>query len=185
MALYQNTSVDSTKLILGNAKIETCATVGGTYVNLGAGIVNSFVHNIEKYDSQAGNAPDPIEGIADESVVVEFEMIEYDGSVLSAIMCGLITETHTTVLSTIAAGGNQQLTPRVFRITNTSTLSSTTVETIMTVFKATLNTGPAINFKSDSDTDPVSIMPCTLTGKPDTTLTVGSQLYSLTRTLVE
>jgi len=185
MPAYQNTSVDSTKLILGNAKIESAASSGATFVNLGSGIVNSFVHTPELYAAQAGNGPDPVEGVATETATIEFEMIEYDASVLSAISCGLVTQTSTTTLSTLIAGGNQTITPRAFRITNTSMSNSTTVETILTVYKATLTAGPSINFKSDNDTDPVGIMPATILAKLDTSKTAGTQLYTLTRTLVE
>ena len=184
MAIYQNSTVNANKLILGNAKIETAATAGGTFVNLGAGIVNSFAHNMELYDVQAGNAPDPIEGINTETATIEFEMIEYDGSVLSAIQCGAVTETSTTSLSTLIAGGNTTLTPRAFRITNTRMVSSTTVETILTVYKATIQTGIALNFKSDNDADPIAIMPATVLGKPDTSRAVGQQLFTITRTKI-
>lgn len=185
MPAYQNTSVDSGKLILGNCKIETAATSGGTFVNLGAGVVNSFTHTPELYASQAGNAPDPIEGVATETATIEFEMIEYDASVLSAISAGLLAASSTTVLSTIHAGGNQTITPRAFRLTNTWMSGTSTVETILTVYKGTLQGGPAINFKSDNDTDPVGTMPMTILAKLDTSKTVGQQLYSITRTILE
>lgn len=184
MPAYQNSTIDSRKLIIGNAKIETAATAGGTFVNLGSGVVNSFTHVPELYASQAGNGPDPIEGVATETATVDFEMIEYDGSVLAAISGGLLTNTSSTHLSTINSGGNQQITPRAFRITNTWMSGSTTVETILTVYKATLTTGPTMNFKSDNDTDPVGVMPASLLAKLDTSRSAGSQLYSLTRTLI-
>ena len=185
MPIYQNSSVSSDKLILGNCKIETSATSGGTYVNLGAGIVNSFTHSPEFYDVQAGNAPDPIEGVATETATIELELIEYDGSVLSAIHCGLISESSTTTLSTITAGGNQELTPRAFKLTNTWISGTTTVETILTVFKGTMKTGPTFNFKGDNDTDPIAVIPCTIEAKLDSSLSAGSQLYTITRTKVE
>jgi hypothetical protein len=184
MPVYQNSSVDSDKLVLGNYKIETASSSNATYVNLGAGLVNNFAHLLEKYETQAGNAPDPIEGIARETVTVDAELIEYDGSVLSAIQCGAITESHTTSLSTINAGGNQALTSRAFRITNTRTISGTTVETILTVYKATLENGISFTPKSDNDTDPIQVMPIKIIGKLDTGLSAGSQLYQLTRTIV-
>jgi len=184
MATYQNSSVTSNKLILGNCKIETSASAAGTYVNLGAGIVSSFTHTPEFYDVQAGNAPDPIEGVASETATIEFELIEYDGSVLSAIQCGITEYSATSALSTLTAGGNQEVTSRAFRITNTRTISSTTVETILTVYKATMQTGLTINFKSDNDTDPIAIMPGTIVAKVDATRSEGDQLFSLTRTVV-
>lgn len=184
MGTYQNTSVTSSKLILGNAKIETAASVAGTYVNLGAGTITNFTYTPTMYDTQAGNAPDPVEGIADEECTLDGELIEYDASVLSSISCGMFTQTSTTVLSTLIAGGNTTITPRVFRITNTKVISGTTVETIITIKKGKLNTGFAINFKTDNDTDPVGIMPIQILGKLDTALTAGSQLFQITRTLV-
>lgn len=184
MPIYQNSSVTSSKLILGNCKIETSASAGGTYVNLGAGIVNSFTHSPEFYDVQAGNAPDPIEGVATETATIEFELIEYDGSVLSAIQCGITEYSATSVLSTLSAGGNQEITPRAFKITNTRTVSSTTVETILTVYNATMKTGISFTFKSDNDADPIAVMPGTIEAKLDGTRTEGDQLFSITRTVV-
>jgi hypothetical protein len=184
MPTYQNSTIDSNKLILGNYKIETAASSGGTYVNLGAGRVNNFGHNYELYDVQAGNAPDPIEGISKETFQVDFEMIEYDGSVLSAIQCGAITESNTTSLSTINAGGNQVLTSRAFRLTNTRTISGTTVETILTLYKATMQNGLQFTAKEDGDTDPINVIAGTIIAEVDTSLTAGSQLYQLTRTIV-
>lgn len=184
MPLYQNSTVDSDKLILGNCKIETAASSGATFTNLGAGIVNSFTHAPEFYDVQSGNAPDPIEGVANEEATVEFEMIEYEGSVLSTIHGGLLSDTTTSVLSTITAGGNSTITERAFRITNTRLISGSTVETILTMYKATMQTGPTFNFKSDNDTDPIMVMPGTIVAKLDTTRTAGDQLYQLTHTIV-
>lgn len=184
MPTYQNSSVSSNKLILGNYKIETAASAAGTYVNLGAGMVNSFGHKYEKYDVQAGNAPDPIEGIAKETFTVDMELIEYDGSALSALLCGAVTETSTSVLSTMVGGGNQVLTPRAFRLTNTRYISGTTCQTILTLYKATVDTGIQMTAKGDNDSDPISVMPFTLTAEVDAAKTAGSQLFSLTRTIV-
>lgn len=183
MPNYQNTLVDSTKLIIGNCKIETAASVAASYVNLGAGMVSNFTHTPTFYDVQAGNAPDPIEGVADEVCTIDFELIEYDASVLSAIGGGLFTYSATTTQSTISAGGNSTITPRVFRITNTRLVSGTTKQTIVTVPYATLKTGLTINFKSDNDADPIAIIPCQIEGTINSSLTVGSQLFTITRTL--
>lgn len=183
MPLYQNSTVSSSKLILGNYKIETAATSGGTYVNLGAGMVNSFGHQIEKYEVQAGNAPDPLEGIARETFTVDMELIEWDGSVLSAINCGAVSETSTSVLSTMIGGGNQVLTPRAFRLTNTRLVNGATKETIITLYKATLDNGIQVTAKSDNDADPINVLPITLTAKLDTTKSAGAQLFTITRSI--
>ena len=184
MATYQNSSVSSNKLILGNYKIETAASSGATFVNLGAGMVNGWGHKYEKYDVQAGNAPDPIEGISKETFTVDFELIEYDGSSLSSLLCGAVTETNTSILSTMIGGGNQVLTPRAFRLTNTRLIGTTTCQTILTLYKATVDTGIQMTAKGDNDTDPIGVMPFALTAEVDATKTAGSQLFSLTRTIV-
>jgi hypothetical protein len=184
MPTYQNSTVDANKLILGNYKIETAPSSGGTYVNVGAGMLTDHGHDFEKYDVQAGNAPDPIEGIAKETYHINFEMIEYDGSVLSAIQCGAITETNTTALSTISGGGNQVLTSRAFRLTNTRLISGATAQTIVTVYKATVDNGLQFTSKGDNDTDPINVMTVAITAEVDATKTAGSQLFSITRTKI-
>jgi len=181
MALYQNTTVDSDRLIIGNYKIETSATAGGTFVNVGAGMLNSFAHNFTKYDVQAGNAPDPIEGIADESVTFDFDMIEYDASVISAISNGLVSATVTTSQSTLEAGGNTTLTERAYKLTNRRLINSTTVETVITIFKGSIDTGPVINPKSDNDSDPINSIAFSITAINDSSRTAGSQLYTIVK----
>ncbi len=186
MANYQNSSVSSEKLILGNAKIE-CASVGttvlGTWVNLGAGIVNSANHNITKYDTQAGNAPDPIEGIADETFTVAGEMIEYDASVLSLISGGAVTKADgASGVTVLHGGGNTTIVEKAFKLTNTRLISGVTHQTVIIVYNATLDNGPQFTLKSDNDTSPFAVMPFAITGKNLSTLSAGSQLYEVTRT---
>jgi hypothetical protein len=184
---YQNSSVDSTKLILGNYKIETSpyASAAGsfTWVNLGAGMVNSFGHNFEKFDVQAGNAPDPIEGVSKETFPIEMELIEYDASVMAAVSSGLVTSASTGTVMTLYGGGNTTLTPRAIRLTNTRSVSGATKQTIITVFKSTINQGPQFTAKSDNDTDPINVMPLSITGEIDSTRSVGTQLYTITKTI--
>jgi len=184
MPLYQNSTVSTEKLILGNYKIEVAVTtVGSSYINLGAGMVNSFGHNITKYAVQAGNAPDPIEGIATETFTAAIDLIEYDASTLNIIQAGAITNTAgTTGVTTIKGGGNSILTPKIFRLTNRRLISGVTDETVITIFKATLDAGLQFTAKSDNDADPINIMPIAITGKPDAALTAGTQLFTVVHT---
>jgi len=100
MASYQNTSVTNSKLLLGNYKITFgttgCALMSSAITalttNLGAGIINSFTHNVTRYDTQAGNAPDPIEGVAMETVTISGELIEYDHDALLVAFGGMSPE---------------------------------------------------------------------------------------------
>lgn len=181
MALHQNTSVDSDRLIIGNWKIETAPSSGATFVNLGAGGLTSWDHQFEKYDVQAANAPDPIEGVATETLTFGFDLIEYDASAFSALQCGLVTSTVTASVSSMYAGGNTTLTPRAFRLTNRRIISSTTVETVITVFKGTIDNGPTMVVKSDNDSDPITTWQFNVTAEVDTALTAGSQLYQIVK----
>src|SRR6478735_10612594 len=92
MPNYQTSRATSSNLVTGNYKIEVAqTTVGGSYTNLGAGMVNSWGYTPEFYDVQSGNSPDPIEGISTEAFSVDMELIEFDLSVLTAIMGGAVT----------------------------------------------------------------------------------------------
>jgi|GEM_PF-1767433 len=177
---YQLDSVDTTKLLIGNCTMEVATTAGATFTDLGAGMVSNWGHPITKYDTQAGNAPDPLEGIAEETVEVDFEMIEFDASVMNVMWGGAISASTSSSVQTIHAGGNTTITERAFRFTNTRLISSTTVQTILTVYKGTIETGPQFTLKSDNDADPIAVMPCKVIGKIDGTRTSGQQLYSLT-----
>jgi hypothetical protein len=186
MPLYQNTTVTSAYLTVGNYKIESAAygtSAGGTWVNLGAGIVNKFGYNVTKYDVQAGNAVDPIEGVADETFTIDAELIEYEASRLAAISGGLLTKSAgTTGVTILKGGGKTDITSRAFKLTNRRLIGSVTSSTVILVYKATLDTGLQFTAKSDNDTDPVNVMPLTITGKLDTSKTAGTQLFSITRT---
>jgi len=179
MALYQNTSVDSDLLTLGNFKIESGASAGATMVNVGAGMLNDIQHSIEKIDVQAGNAPDPIEGISRETVTFTFDMIELDMSVISALSGGLYESSVTTSISSLKAGGQTTLTKRAFKFTNRRLVSGATKETVITVFSATLQNGFTWATKSDNDADPINVVTFDIVGELDTSLSVGSQLFTV------
>ncbi len=178
MAIHQNTSVNSDRIVLGNYKLETAPSAAGTYVNMGAGILTAWQHNIEKFNLQAGNAPDPLEGIATETVTFSFELLEYDASVFSALQNGLVSATGiTSATSTIDAGGNTTLTPAAYRLDNHRFIASTTVGTVITMFSGTIDNGMTMVTKSDNDADPMNAFQFSVTCENDSSLTVGSQLY--------
>lgn len=186
MPHYQNSTVEKSKLIIGNYKIEIATygtSIGGTFTNLGAGIINSFGHEIEKYDVQAGNAPDPIEGISDETFPVEGELIEYVATSMSLVYPGIYTATATSSAdgTILYMGGNTNMTDIAVRLTNVTLYTATggsaiSSETIVYLPKATLDVGMSFTAKSDNDTDPINVMGFAVTGKLDATLTAGQQL---------
>ena len=193
MPLYQNTAVDTDKLVIGNymlfggtvtTTINECITLGSVesvMTNIGAGIINSFGHNVEKYDVQAGNAPDPIEGIASETFTISGELIEYDGSKLAAVMGGLVTSSasSSTVWSVVTGGGLSEITPKAFVLVNRRVVGGTSVLTMIYVYKGTFVNGPQFTAKSDNDTDPINTMSFEIQGEIDGNRTAGDQLYSI------
>jgi len=191
MPLYQNSTVDKPKLIVGNYQMLVGAygaTTVASCTNLGAGIVNSFAHNITKYDVQAGNAPDPIEGIAEETFSVEGELIEYDSSKIALLYSGIATTVGSAISGSVSFGGLTQLNDVVIMLQNKRNYTATagtavSATTLIRIPKATVNTGLAFTAKSDNDTDPINVLAFSVLGKIDGTLSVGTQLYSITRSL--
>jgi len=190
MALYQNTSVNSDALILGNYKIQvatyssayaTVASVQSAVTNLGAGMINSFGHNVTMIDVQAGNAPDPIEGIASETFSVAGDLIEFDVANVTTAWGGLVTTATaiTTTLSILSGGGKTTLTPKTFLLTNRRSVNGATVETNIIVYKGYMTNGPQWTAKSDNDADPINSFSFEIRGEIDATRTIGDQLYSI------
>jgi len=190
MALYQNTGSDSDAFIVGNWKIQvatynssysTVASVQSAVTNLGAGMINSFNHNVEMYNVQSGNAPDPIEGVASETFVVAGDLIEFNVANITTAWGGIVTTSTaiTTTLSILAAGGKTTVTPKTFLFTNRRMVNGASVETNILVYKGYMNNGPQITAKSDNDTDPITTYSFEIRGEIDGTRTAGDQLYSI------
>lgn len=182
MPTYQNASVNSNQLILGNYKIETASSSAGSYVNLGAGQLTAFQHNFTNSDIQAGNAVDPIEFIAEENVTIAFELMEYKASAMSAMMGGLTETTSiSTTSTTIRAGGAVELTPRAFKLTNKRMIGTTTVNTVITIFNANIENGMTLVPKSDNDGNPVNVFQFTVKGDNLASLSAGAQLFQIVK----
>jgi len=198
MASYQNTSVTNSKLMLGNYKI-TFGTVGCALMtsaitalstNLGAGMISSFNHNVTRYDVQAGNAPDPIEGVAQETFTISGELIEYDHDALLAAMGGMVASgatasgSTTADFKTLTGGGATTLTPKAFLLTNSrqfvgSGATNITALTYILVHKATFTQGLSVTAKGDGDSDPINVIAFEIEGVTDGTRTVGDQLFQI------
>lgn len=186
---YQNTSVNTDALILGNWKIQvatyasyvTVASVQSAVTNLGAGMVNSFNHNVTMYDVQAGNAPDPIEGISDETFSVSGDLIEFDVANVTSAWGGMVTTATaiTTTLAILSAGGKSTLEPKTFLLTNRRIVGGASVETNIIVYKGYMQNGPQFTTKSDNDADPITTFSFEIQGVIDGTRTAGDQLYSI------
>ena len=124
MAYYQNSTVADAKIEIGNYIISVGAenaTAGSTWTNLGAGMVKSFAYVPEMFTCQAGNAVDPIQGVAKETATIGLDLIEYDGSSFSVLSGGLISGTSGSL---IVGGVSSVQTAKAMKLVNVRKLAA-------------------------------------------------------------
>jgi hypothetical protein len=159
MPIYQNATVADAKIEIGNYAIYVATTagttVGGAWINLGAGMVTDFAYVADPYTSQAGNAPDPIQGIAKETATLGLDLIEYDGSSFSILSGGALVGSSGSL---VVGGQTNVITGRGMKLVNIRKLASgssqTTTYVIQNVF---MNGGFSMTPKSDNDADPINV----------------------------
>lgn len=161
MPIYQNATVTDAKIEVGNYTISVAATAGttagGTWVNLGAGMVKSFQYSPEFYTSQSGNSPDPIEGVTRETATLEIDLIEYDGSAFSVLSGGLQSGTTGSIIVGGVTGGSA-MSGRGIKLVNTRIKANGSTQTTTIVLnKCYLPNGWSVAYKSDNDADPVAV----------------------------
>lgn len=194
MAYHQLTSTNTDALIIGNVKIQvasydsaytTIASVASAVTDLGTGMVSSAKHNVEKYTVQAGNAPDPLEGIANETFTISGELLEFTVANIATAWGGIVTTATaiTTTKSYLSGGGKADMTPKTFLLTNTRVVNGATQQTNIVVWKAYMTNGIEMTIKSDNDADPITILPFEIEGVLDGTRTSGNQLFMIEKWL--
>lgn len=157
MPIYQNATVTDAKIEVGNYAMyvgAVGATAGAITINLGAGMVKSFAHNADMFTSQAGNAVDPIMGVARETCTLEVDLIEYDGSTFSAFTGGMWNGTSGSIL---VGGQVSSLAGKGIKLINTRKLSTGSTQTTTYVINKAVANGFTMNPKSDNDADPVNV----------------------------
>jgi hypothetical protein len=139
------------------------ATAAAITINLGAGMVKSFNYNPEMFTSQAGNAPDPIEGVSRETATMEIDLIEYDASAFSTFTGGMMSMPSS---GTVTVGGQVSLLSGIgMKLVNTRKLSSGSTQTTTYVINKAVPGGFNLALKSDNDADPVNVYSFTVTCK--------------------
>jgi len=159
MPIYQNSTVADAKVEIGNYAMYVATTagttVGGSWVNLGAGMVKTFSYDPVPYTSQAGNAPDPINGISRETAKIAIDLIEYDGSSFSVLSGGAMTGSSGSL---IVGGQTNAKAGLGFKMVNTRKLATGSTQTTTYVFNFVfMDGGFSTSPKSDNDADPVNI----------------------------
>lgn len=190
---YQQTSLTNAgSLLEGGFRLGVAASaaafVGGSLGTvLGIGNLISIQENIELSTTQAGNSNMPNERVANQTLTVNFELLEFWLPTFDSIRGGsLDTENAATAATyingtptanTFSTGGLDTLAEKAFIFENTTMVSGATAKTILVVYKAKIQQGLTFTAKTDHDSDPVMVIPFTLTGELDTVRTKGDQLY--------
>ncbi|MCK9371393.1 hypothetical protein M0R04_15875 [Candidatus Dojkabacteria bacterium] len=159
MPIYQQSTVTDGKVEVGNYAMYVASTagttVGGSWINLGAGMVKTLNYTSEPYTSQSGNSVDPIQGIARETCTIDIDLIEYDGSSFSVLSGGSISGTSGSLL---VGGQTNVMAGKGLKLVNTRKLATGSTQTTTYVFNYVfLNGGFSTSPKSDNDTDPVNL----------------------------
>ena len=167
MPIYQNSTVTDSKIEIGNYAmyVSTTAgtTVGGTWINLGAGMVKSFSYDPVSYTAQAGNAPDPIQGISRETAKIAIDLIEYDGSSFSILSDGAMTGSSGSL---VVGGQTNVQAGNGFKLVNTRKLATGSTQTTTVVFNFVfMDGGFSTSPKSDNDADPIMVYSFNLLAK--------------------
>ena len=191
---YQQTAqAVSGSTLLGGFQLGIAATAGifaaGSMATiLGIGNLTDFTENIEMTTTQAGNSNEPDKAVANHTLTIAFELLEFYPPKWDTIRGGSLDTENSATAPTYLAGGTgstnvfstgglSAIEAKAYKFLNTKLIAGSTVETALVVYKAKIEAGMIIIPKSDHDTDPVMVLPITLTGELDTSRTAGDQLY--------
>jgi hypothetical protein len=170
MAYYQNSTVSDPKIEIGNYAMyigAENATAASTWTNLGAGMVKSFAYVPEMFTCQAGNAVDPIQGVAKETATISIDLIEYDGSSFSVLSGGIISGTSGSL---IVGGVSTVQIAKAMKLVNIRKLAAggTSQTTTYVLPRVYMNSGFTMSPKSDNDADPMNVYSFDILAKQST-----------------
>lgn len=190
---FQQTSLTNAGTLLqGGFRMGVAASaasfVGGSLGTvLGIGNLTGLTENIELSTTQAGNSNMPDKVVANHTLTINFELLEFWPPSFDLIRGGeLDTENAATAatyvdgtptVNTISTGGLNALSAMSFIFENTTLVDGATAKTLLVVYKAKIEAGITFTPKTDHDTDPAMVMPFTLIGELDTARTAGDQLF--------
>jgi len=188
MPNYQTEIQQSGTLLQGNWLMKVAPSAGtiiASGVNIGIGQVTGWTENITPFSTQAGNAADPIEGVAEHTLTLTFELMEMYLPTFDTLRGGdLDTQTNPSAgtyitggcVQSLATGGKTVLTDVAMLLHNTKIVSDATVETMIVCYKGTIQGGLALTTKSDNDEDPIGIWAFEMKFTLETGRTRGDQL---------
>lgn len=190
---YQQTSLTNTGTLLqGGFRLGVAASAasfagGSVGTVLGIGNLTGVTEDLEFTTTQAGNSNMPNKKVANHTITVNFELLEFWPPSFDEIRGGSLDTENEATASTyingagtsnvISSGGLNTLTDKAFCFENTTEVSGGTAVTILVIYKAKIEQGLSFTPKSDHDTDPAMVIPFVIKGELDTSRTAGDQLY--------
>ena len=190
---YQQTSLTNAGTVLqGGFRMGVAGTAGvfeGGSVGtaLGIGNLTGLTENIEKTTTQAGNSDQPDEQVANHTLTITFDLLEFWLPSFDEIRGGSLDSENSATASTyingagtanvFSTGGLSTLAGKAFIFENTTYVAGATAVTVLVAYLARIEAGMVFIPKTDHDTDPVMVMPFTLTAELDTGRTAGDQLF--------
>ena len=188
---YQQTSLTNAGTVLqGGFRMGVAGTAGvfesgsvGTV--LGIGNLTGLTENIEKTTTQAGNSDQPDAQVATHTLTITFDLLEYWPASFDEIRGGSLDSENSATAGTyvggtanvFSTGGLSTIAGKAFIFENTTYVAGATAVTVLIAYLARIEAGMVFTPKTDHDTDPVMVMPFTLTAELDTGRTAGDQLF--------
>jgi len=190
---FQQTSLTNAgSLLQGGFRLGVAASAAGFAGSslgtvLGIGNLTNIQENIEMSTTQGGNSNMPEAVVANHTLTVNFELLEFWLPTFDNIRGGELDTENSATASTyidgagtanvFSTGGLHALSAQSFAFQNVTLVNGATAVTILIVYKAKIAQGLAFTAKTDHDTDPAMVIPFTLTGELDTARAAGDQLF--------
>lgn len=159
---------------MGSARMLIPSSSGG-YVDLGAARGIKLTETWDAYEIEVDNTPRVVKGIKNQAITVEGNLLELNFQKLARMRGGI--DTFSTTTFTFDSGGNMTVTPQSMILIHTAATSSQTITA--TIYYAAVTDPLTIPFVSDDGTD-VAEIPFKLKGTPQSSRTIGQQLYTIT-----
>ncbi len=191
---YQQTSLSNAGTVLqGGFRMGVAGTAGvfaggslGTI--LGIGNLTGLTENIEKTTTQAGNSDQPDAQVANHTMTITFDLLEFWPPSFDLIRGGSLDSENAATTATyltggtastnvLSTGGLSTIAGKAFAFENTTYVDGATTQTILIAYLARIEAGMVFTPKTDHDTDPVMVTPFTLMAELDTGRTPGDQLF--------
>lgn len=174
-----STTANSNAFVMGSASIYISgstdkSTTTGSFINLGAARGVKLTETWDSIEIEVDNTPNVTIGAKNQQITLEANLLELDFYRMQMLRGGL--DTFSTTTYTFDTGGGVSITPQAVYIKHIGASSSQTITA--TIYYASMTDGLSLPFVSENANE-VAEIPIKLTGKINSTRTIGDQLYSI------